>query len=506
MVKQPSNSSNSNSDLSKSSSIPKRSVNQPKQIRPRSKPRAIKKDALDIRPARSNVTRKPREQASVSSQEIFYDNTKTQAKKQSFPRLKLGIRALSLIIALPIIFFGFKLAVSLNAAVEKSTGSNIFSIVDFGTKLKGEEEGRVNILLVGIGNSDHEAGNLADTVILASLDTKANQVAMISLPRDMLVKIPGYGIDRINAAHSLGENEGDRGIPLLIETVESNFKLEINYYIRSNFDGLIQAVDVVGGITVDNPEPINDYSYPCDYNPSLECGYFLTQGAHQLDGAEALKYSRSRKGSAAGDYSRAGRQQEVLVAIKDKALSLETLLNINKITELIGLAGDNVKTDLDLAEIKRAIDLAKGVDDNQIISEVISTENFLEEVAGSPLGSVVRPIGGDYQAIADHIDTIFLLDKIKNENSKVAIYNASGVSGRASELASRLEQVGLRVVEVDNAPLAQAETSIEYYSDGITSTVDYLEQSLGLNASLELPDSEQLYNVKIVIGQDYNDY
>ncbi|MBP6005733.1 LCP family protein [Candidatus Saccharibacteria bacterium] len=504
MVNKPQKSSRSNPNLLKPIN-PKSKVTDVKKIRPRSRNQSQKRDALDNQSVRTTVDRKPR-QALNPSQEILYDNTKHSSWYGRLPRLKFGLRMVSLIIAIPIILFGFKLAYSLNAAVEKSTGSNIFSIVDFGTKLKGEDSGRVNILLVGIGNNDHEAGDLADTVIIASLDTRNNQVAMISLPRDLLVDIPGYGTNRINAAHSLGEDQDGRGMPLLIETIESNFKMEIDYYIRSNFDGLIQAVDVVGGITVDNPESINDYSYPCDYNPSLECGYFLTEGQHQLDGTEALKYSRSRKGSAAGDYSRAGRQQEVLIAIKDKALSIDTLLNVNKMTELIDLAGDNVKTDFDLSEIKRVVDLVKGVNDSKIINEVISTENFLEQVSGSSLGSVVRPIDNDYQAIADHIASIFVLDQIKSENAKVSIYNASGVAGRANNLAIQLEYLGLRVIEIDNAPSIQPNTSVEYYTDGLVDTVGYLDQKLGVDAELSIPDNDQLYNIKIVIGQDYYDY
>jgi len=109
------------------------------------------------------------------------------------------------------------------------------------SELRSEGDGRVNILLIGIGGENHVAGDLADSIIIASVDPFAKEMAMLSVPRDLYVEIPGYYSTRINAAHSIGEEqqpEEGGGIALLQETIEEAFAINIHYYVRGDFQGL----------------------------------------------------------------------------------------------------------------------------------------------------------------------------------------------------------------------------------------------------------------------------
>ncbi|HUC20080.1 MAG TPA: LCP family protein, partial [Candidatus Polarisedimenticolaceae bacterium] len=182
-------------------------------------------------------------------------------------------------------------------------------------KLKGEDQGRINIMMLGVGDPGHAGENLSDTNLLISLDTRSHAVAVISIPRDTRVKIPGYGSGKINSAHAKG------GIPTAKATMETNLGVPVHYYVKANFSGLRQVVDAVGGVDVNNTTLLSDSDYPCDNNQYKKCGFKLAPGNHHLDGATALKYVRCRKGTCGDDFGRAARQQEVMQAIRAKATS-----------------------------------------------------------------------------------------------------------------------------------------------------------------------------------------
>src|SRR5207244_10638311 len=109
------------------------------------------------------------------------------------------------------------------------------------TQLKGEGNGRVNILLLGVGGAGHDGPNLSDTIMVVSIDPKTKDVAMLSIPRDLYVKIPGHGYGKINAANVYG------GPTLAARTVANVIGVPIHYYAVIDFSGFKQAVDSVGG-------------------------------------------------------------------------------------------------------------------------------------------------------------------------------------------------------------------------------------------------------------------
>jgi len=372
-------------------------------------------------------------------------------------------------------------------------------------KLKGEDEGRINILLIGVGDPGHDGEGLADTNIIASVNTKENKISMISIPRDTRVKIPGEGNFKINNAHAYGD------IPLAKQTVENFLDIPIHYYIRANFTGLRQAVDAVGGIEVDNKYLLYDPEYPCDKNQWKSCGFKLQPGKQKLDGTTALKYARCRKGTCGDDFGRAERQQEVITAIRAKALSTETLLNPGKIAALIQAAGDNVKTDMSIQGILRLNDLTKDVPQDQTINAVFSLEpnGFLKsDPAGS---SDLLPIDSTLTAIQTFAKDIFRLGPIWKENATIVIQNGTTTAGVGGKLETKIngEKMPLQITGVSNATKRDYTTTqiIDYSGGKKNATKAYLEGVLKVTATApENPPAKPSQDFVIIIGSDFANY
>lgn len=206
---------------------------------------------------------------------------------------------------------------------------------------------RVNILLLGVDQLPREEGPWrSDTMIVVTVDPKSMTAGMLSVPRDLYVEIPAYGEQRINMAHFWGDayDYPGEGPALAMKTVEYNLGIPIHYYIRVNYQGFREIIDYLGGITVNVPEEIWDYRYPDGHY-----GYMtihIPAGEQVMNGRRALQYVRTRH--AGTDFDRLRRQQQVLMAIRDKALSLEL---IPKIPTLAGTMGHTVKTNLQLREV-----------------------------------------------------------------------------------------------------------------------------------------------------------
>lgn len=407
-----------------------------------------------------------------------------------------------------LIFIGCCLALGL-VAFGIFTFTNIAKIAPnffkFETKLKGEDEGRVNILLIGTGDPGHDGEGLADTNILVSVNTRENKLAMVSIPRDTRVKIDGHGSKKINEAHAYGD------IPLATDTVENFLDVPVHYYVRANFTGLKQAVDAVGGIEIDNKQLLYDPEYPCDKNQWKSCGFKLQPGRQKVDGTTALKYARCRKGTCGDDFGRAARQQEVITAIRTKAMSTETILNPAKLTALIQTAGDNVKTDLSVQGMLRLNDLTKDIPNDQIVNAVFSLEpnGFLKpDPAGS---SDLLPIDTTLTSIQTFVKDIFKLGPIWKENATIVIQNGTATASLGGKLEAKLEKEKLpfTITQVTNALKRDYTTTqiIDYTGGTKNNTKSYLEGALKVTATTpekEVKNPPQ--DFVIIIGSDYGNY
>jgi len=201
------------------------------------------------------------------------------------------------------------------------------------------------ILMLGVDTREGDTDpSRSDTIIVAYVDPLEKHVNMMSIPRDLLVtQAGGFGQAKMSDVYANGEinkyvDPTRGGIALVRDTIEQNFRIQIDYYAQVDFNGFRKIVDAFGGVTVDNPYPIKDDEYPTeDYQFTR---VFFPAGILHLYGEEALQFARTRHDD--NDFQRNARQQQVLLGIRQQALQLNLL---SKATSLIDTLGDSVRTD-----------------------------------------------------------------------------------------------------------------------------------------------------------------
>lgn len=383
---------------------------------------------------------------------------------------------------------------------------------DQGTALRGESSGRVNVLILGVGDEGHDGATLSDTMIIGSLDTKDKNVAMFSIPRDLYVQIPKHGYSKINAAHAYGEQEKypGGGMALARETVEKTFDITIHYTVRIDFSGLEKAVDALGGITVDVENAFCDYNYPTERRGDTATVCF-EKGPQAMNGKKALQYSRSRHalGVEGSDFARSKRQQKVLIAIKEKALSTNTMFNPNKILDLISVLGDHVKVDpqLQLGELTRAYDLSKEIDASKIINRNFdNSANGLLVSDSGEAGYILKPRTGNFKEIQEVIKNIFAVARARNEKASIALFNGTWNYGLATRVGEDLTKEGFNIVSSGDADAKNyTKTQIIDFSDGKKpETIKYLESKFNCIAQKQTA-SGTTFDIKVIIGRDYKE-
>lgn len=362
-------------------------------------------------------------------------------------------------------------------------------------KLNGEGDGRVNILLLGKGGGNHPGADLTDTIMIASIDPISKEAALLSLPRDLWVRAPGLWSMKINAvyssakdkAYSMNETDDAAAEKAGIEAVENIIKditgVPVHYYMMVDFTAFQQAVDAVGGITIDVAEPLYDYvqAWENNNNPLI-----ADVGVQQFNGKKALLYARSRYSSS--DFARGERQRQIVVALQQKVLQVGTFSNPVTVTKLFNSVGSNVTTDLNLNEIMRIYEIGKEIPPTGIASFSFTDEdNVLVKTDTINESSVVVPRAGtfEYSAIRSYVRNSLRDSFLKSEDAKIVILNGSGVEGLATKRSEELKSYGYNVIKVDNAPRQDyATTELLDFTQGIKKyTKRYLEQRLKILTS-----------------------
>ncbi len=378
--------------------------------------------------------------------------------------------------------------------------------------LKGEGDGRINVLLVGIGGAGHDGSDLTDTLMLASIDPVNNTAALLSVPRDLWVSLPGKGSMKINAAYETGkfgylhkitaDNSNPKaiaaGFSSLDQTMEKVLGVPINYNLLINFQAFRQSVDTVGGITVNVPTDLYDPTMAWENNKNP---YLARAGNQTMDGRRALMYVRSRETSS--DFARSQRQRAVLLALKQKAVTLGVLANPSKISGLMSAFGTNVQTDLSLSDASRLYTIFKGVSNDKIQSISLAGDTTTTSDAAGTDGlittgnlngqSIVMPKAGleNYAAIQDFVRGQLKDGYITKENARVAVLNGTIEKKLGEKEATKLKRYGYNVTTVGNAPsTAYPVTVIVDRTHGTKKyTKHYLEERYGVTAVKTLPDA-----------------
>ncbi len=295
-----------------------------------------------------------------------------------------------------------------------------FNIFPFHSDILAHE--RLNILAVGTDST--ETQGRADTILILSVDPKTKDTVLFSIPRDIRVMIPGRGMDKINHAFAYG------GIDLLEKSVEDFVGISINYYGVVDFEGFRYIIDALDGVDI----YVEKNMYYIDRAGSLKIN--LCSGQQKLDGEKALEYVRFRA-DAMGDLGRIQRQQKLINAVIEKLLNFES---ITKIPIIIDSLTDYIKTNIKSNEL---ISLAK------LMKDVDRTKIWVETIKGEPqyINGVSYLIVDD-QEIKKYVQNII---ENKYRGMNIEVLNGNRIPGIAHRVASRMEDLGFNVVNIDNA-------------------------------------------------------
>ena len=222
---------------------------------------------------------------------------------------------------------------------------------------------RLNVLILGLDAAPGRTTVLTDTMMVVSFDPVGKTASMVSLPRD-LVNVPlGGGDDfgpKLNSLLSYADNHPDDfpkgGLRTLQDAIGELLGIPIHYYATMEFEGFIDMVDAVGGVDITVARAIDDPGY--DGFGADGRGWSIAKGKHHLDGANALAYARSRKAAGESDFTRAARQQQLIVALKNAASDGRSVFW--ELPALLGAVGDSVRTDL---PVERLPQLAAAIDE-----------------------------------------------------------------------------------------------------------------------------------------------
>lgn len=337
-------------------------------------------------------------------------------------------------------------------------GNIVKSLPGVQNLLKGEKDGRINVLLLGMrGEGVVGGGTLADTIMVLSIhpssgkDGDTAKASLVSIPRDLFVTVPGTSEQRkINAVYALGRERSETGGMEDMQKIVSEVTGQpIHYVITINFQGFTDLVNALGGIDVTLTEPFsegvqfhepqvcdpyvytiptkplqyqNKYhvssagvrrvvkSYPLCYNKSEECGglFKLPVGVDHLDGATALCYARARYQTS--DFKRAERQQTVINEIRKKALSIGVLTDFSKTNAMLESLGNNVRTDMELWELERLYNMYKQAGETAPLTQKVledSEEGLLYAPEVTPeRGYILLPRGENYDRIQAFFRTL----------------------------------------------------------------------------------------------------
>ena len=374
---------------------------------------------------------------------------------------------------------------------------------------------RVNILLVGVDRRPSERTFNTDTMIVLSIDPVTRQIAMLSLPRDVVdVPLPrdwpafsyygGKYPAKINSLWTRATGapslfpfpDGKRGPEALKGALGTLYGLDIRYYVEVDFDGFRRVVDTLGGVTIRADLPVQDDHYPQEFGRGATRLYVPAAIQH-MTGDQALAYARSRHGS--NDFDRADRQQEVVLALREQA-DIPTV--VGRLPELLATLKDAVHTDIPTSMMPQLASLADQVGFDRVRQLVFAPRRYGRDLVESSRGYVIIP---NVSAIRRAVKDVFAADPdleasqeaVAAEGAAVRVLNGSGVSGQATAIREYLAYRGFdATVPTTNGGRADRQD----YATTVITVYNAAETDLPTSIAL----LERLFDVKAITKIDPN--
>jgi anionic cell wall polymer biosynthesis LytR-Cps2A-Psr (LCP) family protein len=407
----------------------------------------------------------------------------------------------------------------------------------------------INIVLLGYGGGTHDGAYLTDSIMVIHIDPKTQKVFLISVPRDIWIKIPTNGNDgsywKINAAYELGLDDNDYpykqsqfkgqdGAGKLAEYIVSQVTgLPIDYFVGMDFSGFKHTIDTLGGVDINVETAFTDSEYPVDGKETDLCGHQPSEiptldaeatqaavetiypcryenlhfeaGLQHMDGEQALSYVRSRHSLQDGtDFGRAKRQRNLLVAVKAKIFSVSF---IPQIIPFISSLGDDLRTDLSLDDVKIFLQHVRTLNTYQISTLALTDQNYLIDTFSNDGQAILEPKDGldNWTSIHNYIS-----DQLSGKTEPIAaivqIENGTTIPGLAGLAVNRLKNENIQVLDPTDTGNSNAQiTTITIYDKNINQTdIEVLKKEFGVTKINYLTSTQNQYNVLVVVGNDYN--
>lgn len=378
------------------------------------------------------------------------DVIKNPERKKKIKKIVFAILGVFLLVGGVYAFRMYKLADSLGL---KIGASDILNPIKKDPELKKDSTGKyTGVLIVGIdsGRAAGDGNMNTDTMVLAVYNHETKETLMISIPRDFIVEIPGQAgvYERINAVYAYGERkEKNRGLKDLSQVFQRITGVEIQYQAMIDLKGFRQAIDAVGGIIVNVDNSFTDYCYPAEKdskNTQLrrcgDAGVYLTEtltftsGPQEMDGSTALKFARSRKaqGPEGSDYARARRQQKVIGALRDKFLASETLLNPQKLVEIMAAIQSNLKvSEFTTEDLQAGVLIAKNLSEqgsktySLVLDPSIGNSQVIQEGGFTKNMFTIGPKAGlgNYTQTKEIVSLFMKQPTLYTEDPVIFVYN-----------------------------------------------------------------------------------
>jgi LCP family protein required for cell wall assembly len=380
---------------------------------------------------------------------------------------------------------------------------------------------RINIAFFGLRGDDGQGEGCptcTDTIMVLTVDPVTKTAGMLSIPRDMWVNIPGAGYSRINTAWAIGENAKlpGGGPALAMQTVSQFIGVPIHYYVQVDFGTFVSFINLIGGIDVYIEERM--VLDPLGEGPDH---FVLKPGDYRhLTGPRALAYARCRhesQGCSGGDVGRAKRQQQVILAIRDKVLEPETFATlITQAPQLYAEFSSGIHTNMSLedaiqlavlAKDIRVDDIKRGVIDNTMAIPADTTINGVSANVLRPVPDLIRILrdeiflpGGPLSPMAQD-DAVTLM---QSDMAKIRIVNNTYSADLELRTATLLNAQGMQVMEFGVPTGYASHTKVILYTSKLYA-LRYLKDLFGLESSQIViqPDPVPTVDIEIRLGEDW---
>ncbi len=366
---------------------------------------------------------------------------------------------------------------------------------------------RVNVLIMGIDRRPSESCPCrTDTMMLATLDPKTMTAALLTIPRDLYVPIPGVGEDRINTANLYGDLKKlpGGGPALAKKTVELNLGRRVHYYVIIDFSGFRKAVDAIGGIDINVPKAIDDPTYPDEnygYKP-----LHIPAGKIHMNGELALEYARTRH--VDNDFGRMKRQIQVMMAIRDKAMRLDIL---PQLPGLLRTMWGSVQTDMTPQDVIALAQIAAKIKTEDIKTASIDdtmTADYRTSAGAAVLWPDRVKIGRLVdQLIPEQNVTSNQPNDVKSEAARLLVLNGTKVANLAESTAALLQGQGYTINGFGNADRFDYEKTVLIdYTGNKRATVTALATLFhvdpnNIRRSTSVSKQE---DIRLILGADWN--